>query len=76
MTNSEAIHKVIMFGFNYPQGFIHQVWQGNIANHLYTKFNQNYIKYGASGVMPNFYVNLDRENQQMLVDWILENYKG
>ena len=76
MNNSEAVHKVIMFGFNYPHGFINLVWEGNIANHLQSKFNGFYNVYGSRAVFHMFYTNLDKGNQDQLVNWILANFKG
>jgi len=77
-TNFEAVNKVIMFGFNYPSGFIALVWGANthMAKHLQGKFNMNYERFGSNGVFNNFYVNLDGTNQAILVSWILANYKG
>jgi hypothetical protein len=78
MENFEAINKVIMFGFNYPSGFIAKVWHNEhtLAIHLQGKFNDAYGRQGSSAVFNSFYVNLDSGNQKKLVNWILENYKG
>jgi hypothetical protein len=76
MENTKAVHLVIMFGFNYPDGFIYKVWNGHIADHLQSKFNSLYRTYTARAVFQTFYTNLDAENQKQLVNWILENYKG
>ena len=76
MTNFEAVNKVIMFGFNYPHGFINKVWDENISNHLQSKFNGFYDKYGSTAVFNIFYSSLDNENREILTNWILLNYKG
>lgn len=76
MENSTAVHLFIMFGFNYPNGFIYKVWQGRLADHFQSKFNSYYRTYGSRCVMQMFYTNLDTENQVILVNWILANYKG
>jgi hypothetical protein len=76
MSNFNAVHKVIMFGFNYPNGFINSVWSGNIASHLQSKFNNFYDVYGSTAVFQMFYTSLDNENQALLIEWILQNYKG
>jgi hypothetical protein len=78
ITNLEAVNKVIMFGFNYPSGFIASVWGANtsMANHLQGKFNMNYERFGSNGVFSNFYVNLSSNNQAILISWIMANYKG
>jgi hypothetical protein len=78
MKNSKAVNKIIMFGFNYPNGFIYSVWHAepNLAKHLQSKFNLAYDKVGSAGVFNAFYVNLDSQNQTILINWILANYKG
>lgn len=76
ISNSKAVNLVIMFGFNYPQGFIYKVWDGDLANHLQSKFNGHYSTYGSRAVFQMFYANLSQGNQDKLVAWILENYKG
>jgi hypothetical protein len=78
MKNLKAVNKVIMFSFNYPNGFIYSVWQDdpNLAKHLQGKFNLAYDKVGSAGVFNTFYVNLDSQNQTILINWILANYKG
>ena len=69
MTN---INKFAVFAFNYPHGFIQQVWEGNIANHLQSKFNGYYASEGAKGVMMSFYMALDGGNRRMLEEFIIE----
>jgi hypothetical protein len=76
MTNSKAINLVMMFGFNYSHNFISEVWNGSLAIHLQSKFDNCYKKYGSIGVFSMFYTQLDNENREQLVNWILANYKG
>lgn len=70
--------KYIYFSFNYPYNFIEKAWADNknLINHLKEKFDSYYKKYGAGSVMNQFYVNLDSENQQILENWIENNYHG
>lgn len=76
MTNQRAIHLFVMFSFNYPHDFIEKAWSGHIVNHLRTKFLSIYKKHGSIAVMAKFYTELDSENQEILINYILENYKG
>jgi hypothetical protein len=76
MTNFEAVNKVFMFGFNYPNGFISQVWKGSISIHLQSKFSGFYDAVGSKVVFQVFYTSLDTENREVLINWILANYKG
>jgi hypothetical protein len=72
------INKYVYFTYNYPSDFIEQAWADNpnLMEHIKSKFRGYYDKYGAEGVMNRFYVGLDSENQRILEDWILANYKG
>ena len=71
------IHLYVYFAFNFPSDFIEKVWaNNNLMEHIKSKFDGYYNKYGADAVMNRFYVELDRENQQILEDWILKNYSG
>lgn len=76
LSNLEFSNKIIMFGFNYPNGFINKVWSGTIANHLQSKFNNCYDNVGSSGAFYRFYSQLDNENRTILIEWIINNHKG
>lgn len=78
LSNSEAVRKVILFGYNYPQGFIYRVWEGddNLIKHFESKFTDLYERYTSNGVFNAFYCNLSNDNQDKLTKWILANYKG
>ena len=38
------------------------------------KFSFLYEKYGSNAVMNRFFVELDQENQQKLIDYVMNNY--
>jgi hypothetical protein len=78
ITNFEAVNKVIMFGFNYPHNFISAVWGANtsLSNHLQSKFSTLYDSVGSKAIFNCFYCQLSSDNQAILIDWILANYKG
>ena len=65
------ITKVIMYGYNYEHKFIYNVWDGNIADHLQSKFNNYYEKHGATAVFFIFYTELSQDNRTKLVRYIL-----
>lgn len=71
-----AINKWVFFCWNYPYEFIKKVWDGQsvMQRHLEAKFNEYYKTYGSGAVMNKFYCELDGENQQKLMAWVLDNY--
>jgi len=72
----DLAHKTLVFSFNYPNNFVSLVWEGNIADHLQTKFRNFYLDYGSKAVFSVFYMSLDKGNQKMLLEWIDANYNG
>lgn len=76
MENFNAVNLVIMFGFNFNQNFISEVWSGSLATHLQSKFYNCYTIHGANGAFYTFYTQLDEGNRKLLVNYILANYKG
>jgi hypothetical protein len=74
---NSPIRKYVYFSYNFPHDFIEQIWgEGAMGRHLKDKFTSYYKKHGDKAVMTAFYVNLDSENQQMLEDYIINNYRG
>jgi hypothetical protein len=69
--------KIIYFGYNYPHDFVTKIWgDNNIGQHLQNKFLGYYKDVGAGAAFFKFFVNLDRENQQKLEEFISTNYRG
>ena len=63
------------FNYHYPQEWIPQLWgTGAMGDHMMKKFKFNYEKYGSNAVMNRFFVELDSENQQRLIDYVMNNY--
>ena len=71
-----AIQKWNFYCYNFEHNFIQKVWGNDtlLADHLQEKFNALYQHYGAMGVMPSFYAELDSNNKVKLLTYILENY--
>ena len=71
-----AINKWVFFAMNYPYDFIDKVWANEkiLAQHLKGKFSYYYDTYGSRAVMNTFYCELDGENKQKLMAWVLDNY--
>lgn len=71
-----AIQKWNFYCYNFEPNFIEKVWADEtlLAAHLRSKFNALYHHYGAMGVMPAFYAELDNDNKVKLLEYILENY--
>jgi len=69
-----AVNHFVYFCMNYPSNFMDAF--GNMKEHLQSKFNYAYEKYGSVGAMIRFYTELDSENQKALLSWAMNNYKG
>ena len=70
----------VMFGFNYhdPKEFITYICEkagkSYLFNHLMEKFDYVYDKYGCHAVMQRFFVELDEEMKEYLVDYAINVY--
>ena len=63
------------FNFPFPQEWIPQIeWNGAGADHFMNKFKEAYQSAGSKGVMNRFFVELDKGNQQKLIDYVMNNY--
>lgn len=63
------------FNFPFPQEWIPQIeWNGAGADHFMNKFKEIYQSVGSKGVMNRFFVELDRSNQQKLIEYVMNNY--
>jgi hypothetical protein len=78
LTSLETVNKVIMFGFNYPPNFICGVWGNDtmLSNHFNSKFSSIYDRVGSNAVFNTFYCELSDNHRELLINWILTNYKG
>lgn len=72
------IDHFVYFTQNYPNNFMDAFdSEGkNIKEHIQSKFDSYYEKYGSYAVMIKFWIELDYENQKLFADWIKENYTG
>ena len=78
MKKVEIVSKFMMFGYNYPSNFITEVWgnnHGSMANHLQGKFSDTYARVGTMAFF-RWFMELDQQNKEILVDWIEANYRG
>jgi len=76
---SDAINKWVMFSYNYNIGSdgkptFFEAFGGSLRNHLYTKWSGYYKTEGSGGVMNRFWAELSSNNQEVLADWINNNY--
>jgi hypothetical protein len=77
MKNLVAVNKVIMYSFNFEYKFVLKVWAGSMAQHLQSKFsNLCERKANTQSAFMYFYTELDDTNKEILVNYILKNYKG
>lgn len=63
------------FNFTNPKEWMN-IFQGAPVQHFMEKFGEYYNQYGADGVMNRFFVNLDSTNQEILINYVMNNYKG
>lgn len=71
MTTINATLNFLYFTMNFKYNFIEEVWSGSIASHLRSKFTQLYEKRGN---FMDWFCELDRDNQEILLRWVEENY--
>ena len=81
--DKELMHKIIktwtMFGFNYSYGWIEKAFKSrgeDMVRHLKGKFEVAYDVAGAHGSFFYFWAMLDKENRELLENWVMDNYKG
>lgn len=73
LLSKRAINKWVFFCFNYPYDFIERCWSDcspYFISHIRDKFND----YG--GDVNRLYCELDKENGEKLLNWVLENYNS
>jgi hypothetical protein len=63
-----------MFCFNFPYGFIQNVF-GDNTSHFEMKWVRAYESAGSTGAVNKFFTELSSDNQRLLTDWVYENYK-
>lgn len=67
-----------MWNFNSTGDFIQQCFgdEGDwMVSHLKSKFGYYYDRYGAYGVIPAFFGELDNKHRTKLIDWVMKNYQ-
>lgn len=70
---SVAMNAIMRFSLNFPHDFIEKVWSGRMAEHMKSKFDSYYSRYGATGAFSMFWAALDLENRDTLNRYILRN---
>jgi hypothetical protein len=78
MSIKHPINSVINWNYfclNFRHDFIEQCWKGMPRNidHFKQKFSDIYDRKGTA-LMPFFFSELDRYNQEKLINWVNENY--
>jgi hypothetical protein len=64
-----------MFCFNFPIGFIQNVY-GENTSHFEMKWVRAYESAGSTGAVNKFFTEMSSNNQELLTDWVYDNYKG
>lgn len=74
--NKEILNQFVKFSFNYPSLFCLKAWKDSphMANHLNSKFNDCYDRYGSVGAMTAFYNSLDGTNAEIFVNYLMNEY--
>ena len=70
-TDFDAVNKWVFWCFNWEpiENYAH-IFKGAPAQHFIDKFN------GCRGDMNRFYAELDTTNRPILVDYVMNNFKG
>jgi hypothetical protein len=74
MDKFDIIKKWTLFGYNYPNNFIQNVW--NDETDMFIMHLQNKFEFICEYDMNKFFIELDSKNQEKLINWVFENYKG
>lgn len=76
--NKEILNQFVKFAFNYPPLFCLKIWKESphMANHLNSKFNDYYDRYGSTGAMTAFYNSLDGTNAEIFVNYLINEYEA
>ena len=81
MANERIIQHIgmssfLIFAFNHRQGWIDEVWDGHMRDHLKEKWNGYCADagYGSADAVLRFIASLDQDNRRLLFDYILKNY--
>ena len=81
------INKWFYFCMNYDSGFVEiggeerivptffNAFPKGIRQHLHTKFNDIYNRYGCFSAVQRLYAELDSKNRRRLIDWFITNYE-
>jgi len=66
-----------LFCFNYPQGFVEKAFVNDnlLVEHFGQKFTRAYESAGSIGAVNKFFTELSRNNQEILTEWVYDNYK-
>ena len=74
-SDGNPIEKWIYWCFNYhdPRKWMN-IFEGAPEEHFMEKFSACYDRYGSHGVMNTFYTELDGNNRQKLLDYVMNNY--
>lgn len=79
MNKTNAIIKWQYWLYNHGdiKEIFHEIWDTNLADHFYSKFlhfcekNNNYTNFA----LVELFMELSRDNQEKLTEWVLTNYK-
>lgn len=73
---SVAMRNLAYFAANFPHDFIEKAWakRSSDIKHIKQKFSTAYAMAGPKGAMLAFIWELSHDNQEILFDWIAENY--
>jgi hypothetical protein len=72
---AEIITHWNMFCFNFPYGFIENVY-GENTSHFEMKWVRAYESAGSTGAVNKFFTEMSSNNQMLLTDWVYDNYRG
>lgn len=71
----DSVNKFAQFQLSYDHGFIAKAFaeRGHLIEHLERKFLYFHEKYGAPAAVIMFWCELDTQNRNILVDYVLNH---
>jgi len=67
--------RLMYFNYNWPRDFLDKAFKDSpVLDHIKDKFHGYYEQYGASQAFFKLLMAMDRENQRIMLTYILDNY--
>lgn len=75
----KSVHHFMYFIFNFPNRFWEKAFEKepeHLKDHISSKFLNSYKEYGPSLGVIKFFMELDVQRRNDLMEWVRDNYDG